>query len=94
MTTPDISKFPDKVLTPSILDAVMPDQYLSERTEVTRTIGADIMLKALMSGDFRFISEYDKSVFGEFLGRVVTNAERQGIELPPRPEYLHTLIIK
>jgi len=60
----------------------MPGFDISDRTQTTRRIGALEMMKHLVEGDW----EPDSGeVMREFIGRVLLNAERQGISVEPVP---------
>jgi hypothetical protein len=62
----------------------MPDTDVSERVDRTYRTGARKMMEHLMSGELRpqhHNPEQDEFM-GEFLGRVIANARRQGFEIP------------
>lgn len=54
------------------------DISVSLRTQNTRRIGASIMLEHLLGGEW---DQSSREEVREFLGRVLANAERQGIRL-------------
>ncbi len=59
---------------------IMPLDDVTERTQVTRNIGAATMLDTLMSGDWELhVREHPDAVI-EMLSRIVQNAKRHGIE--------------
>ena len=53
----------------------------SERTLATRSIGENMVLRQLIAGDWEVGTDFDKQIISELLGRIVTNAERQGINI-------------
>ena len=57
----------------------MPDQDVGERTATTKEIGAYEILRGLASGEWELLRDQHQRDVGEFLGRVVYNARRQGI---------------
>lgn len=77
----------DKALASHITAIIMPDLDVSERTESTYRVGAQIVLSQLAGGDWgsSLGPEFYKQLMEEFLGRVVANAERQGFPLDINP---------
>lgn len=69
----------DSALAQTIVAWKMPDMDVTERTDATRRIGASIMLEELMGGDVRMDTQYGREILGEVLGRIVANAEQNGI---------------
>ena len=82
MTALNLDEFNDLALASVVTSWEMPDFDISDRTQATRRIGALEMMKHLIEGDWEPDS---REVMREFLGRVVTNAERQGISVEPVP---------
>ena len=71
-------ELPDSKLANIITCREMPNADVSARTQATRTIGALNMMVHLAEGEWSPSSRED---MGEFLGRIVANAQRQGIEV-------------
>jgi len=69
----------DGALAQTIVAWKMPNMEVSERTDATRRIGASVMLEELMGGDIKMDTQYGREILGEVLGRIVANAERNGI---------------
>lgn len=60
---------------------LMPDQDVSERTDTTRRIGAQQLMNHLIAGEWGGLHDFDKTILGSCLRRIITNAERQGVEV-------------
>ncbi len=78
----------ERALTSTVANRFMPDQDVAERTQATYIRGAAFMLRRLSSGDLSPggpDANFDANLMGEFLSRVVQNAEAQGIEIRRRP---------
>lgn len=82
MPVQNSDEFNDPALASVVTSWEMPDFDISDRTQATRRIGAFKMMVHLLEGDWKPGS---REVMREFLGRVVTNAERQGINVGPVP---------
>ncbi len=72
----NLGEFNDPALAAVVVSWEMPGFDLSDRTQATRRIGALEMMKHLVEGDWE---PNNQEVMREFLGRVITNAERNGI---------------
>lgn len=77
----NVDKFGPTPLSSIITAQLMPDQGVSERTEATRRIGAQHLLKHLVAGEWGGLSEFDITILGSCLGRIIANAERQGVDV-------------
>jgi len=82
MPLPNLGEFNDPALASVVTSWEMPDFDISDRTQATRRIGAFEMMKHLIEGDWQPNSQ---EAMREFIGRVITNAERQGISVEPVP---------
>ena len=62
---------------------LMLDQDVSERTDATRRIGAQHLMKHLIAGEWGELHDFDKAILGSCIGRIIANAERQGVDVIP-----------
>lgn len=79
MTEMKLERHRDGAIASMVTASIMPDRGVSARTEATRAAGASVILEHLMGGEWG-ADDYSKQVVGEFLGRVIANAERQGFQ--------------
>jgi len=75
----EIEDYGTSPLASMVTGYLMPDQNVSDRTQRAYEIGACEMMIHLASGEWELEIETGKGLIAEFLGRVIANAERQGV---------------
>lgn len=88
MTEFPLSRYGDVPLVSIATGYVLPESTVSDRTARMYEIGSFKTLLHMATGDF--LHDVDKPLLGELIGRIVTNAERQGIEIPDAGTRRHT----
>jgi hypothetical protein len=75
----------DDPLASTVTARLMPDVEVSDRTMTMYATGAYMLMKQLMSEQWGPgpLTVLDKSAIQEWLRRVVANADRQDVGLPP-----------
>lgn len=78
MGTERLEEMPSALLANILTCMEMPDSGVTDRTQATRTVGAYNMLVHLAEGEW---DPSSREELIEFIGRIVTNAERQGMSM-------------
>jgi hypothetical protein len=60
---------------------MMPDVDVSERTYVAYKSGANRLMHHLIAEDWEHLGDYDRQLIGVTIGRIIANAERQGVPI-------------
>jgi hypothetical protein len=74
-------EYDDMTLATAVALALTPELGVSSGAQETCNIGAKHLARHLIAGDWETETENVKSLVQEFIGRVVANASRKGIDL-------------
>jgi hypothetical protein len=83
----NLETYGNRLLTSVVTGHIMPENEFSNGKYASYR-GASSIMNQLLAGDWDVEGrgEYFKEYVGEFLARVVANAERQGITIPDRAD--------
>lgn len=76
-----VHEYGPRALSTTVTAMLMPSHEVSKRTETTRRIGAQQIVRHLAAGEWGKLSDSDRAIIGGCLGRMIANAERQGVDV-------------
>ena len=79
MSIERLDAFEASTLISTVVCHLMPETDVSEKRKLNYEQGAYIFLEHLANGDLCDLTEHEKNCTAVLLGRIVTNAERNGI---------------